>query len=279
MKEKIVQSSLYLVATPIGNLFDISKRAMFVLSNVDVVFCEDTRRTGLLLQSLGVDARLNCLHQHNFKEKQQLVLEQLSLGKSIALVSDAGVPLISDPGHELVLKCHAAGYRVIPVSGACALINAVAASGMCEFGFCFLGFVPAKQKSRLEFLLTNKNSNLPWVVFESPHRLAAMAEDLATIYPKDHKVLIAREITKLHEQIKLLTVSDFIDFAAKNSKGEIVIVVDKLHQDLNSIPLEVQNIIADMRNFCSDKSIAIWVSKLTGIAKNKITSYLIANQG
>jgi 16S rRNA (cytidine1402-2'-O)-methyltransferase len=277
MKEQIQPSSLYLVATPIGNLSDISKRAKFVLESVDVVFCEDTRRTGLLLSSLGLSAKLNSLHQHNFKSKQQLVLDCLKLKKSIALVSDAGMPLISDPGHELVMKCHSFGFKVIPVSGACAVVNAVAASGMCEQGFCFLGFVPAKKRARLDFLLENKKLNLPWVVFESPYRLQEFAQDLAVVFPKDHLLLVAREMTKMHEEIKQLTVEEFVQFAKENTKGEFVIVVEKLSQNLDEVPNDVKNIISQMRLCCSDKSISLWVSKLTGIAKNKITNYLINN--
>ena len=278
-KEAIVQSALYLVATPIGNLAEITARAKWVLAKVDLVLCEDTRRANILLKSLGISAKLRSFHQHNSKLQTPKILAELAEAKSIALISDAGMPLISDPGHDLVLNCHTLGYKVIPINGACAVVAAAAASGLCELGFTFVGFMPAKSQARQSFLGSMLQHSSAWVGFESPHRIHDFVKDIVAIYPQNCRVMLGRELTKVYETIILTTVGELTAVIDSNwSKGEIVIVVDQVITTDAVIDAQLKAVIADMRLYCSDKSIASWLSKLTKVSKNKLTKYLIESK-
>jgi 16S rRNA (cytidine1402-2'-O)-methyltransferase len=218
---------LYLVSTPIGNLSDMTRRAVDVLRGADVVFAEDTRRTGILLRHYGIDARLISAHEHNEAARARLVVELLGEGKKVAMVSDAGTPLLSDPGARVVRSALDAGYEVVPVPGPSALLAALVASGLPADRFTFYGFLPRKGGSRQELLEEIGSSRHTAVVYESPQRLHDLLGDLARIAGPERRVAIARELTKMHEEIVRLPLGEAVDaYRDRGVRGEIVVVVE-----------------------------------------------------
>lgn len=196
------QGTLYIVPTPIGNLGDITERAVQVLSQVDLIAAEDTRHTGRLLSHLNISTRTFALHDHNEQQKAQVLAEKLSQGQSIALVSDAGTPLISDPGYHLVNQCRAAGLRVVPLPGACAVIAALSASGLPSDRFSFEGFLPPKSKGRRDKFLELAKVERTCIFYESPHRIMDSLDDMLAILGEERQVVLARELTKTFETIQ-----------------------------------------------------------------------------
>jgi 16S rRNA (cytidine1402-2'-O)-methyltransferase len=218
---------LYLVSTPIGNLGDMTYRAVEVLRTVDVVLAEDTRRTGLLLKHFGVEARLISAHEHNESARARLVAELLGEGKSVALVSDAGTPLLSDPGARLVRSAIEAGYEVVAVPGASALLAALVASGLSADRFTFYGFVPRKGGERTALLKEMATSPYTSVLYESPHRVQALLEDLREVAGPERRVAVARELTKLHEEIYRAPLAEAVErFAERAPRGEFVVLME-----------------------------------------------------
>lgn len=219
--------SLYLVSTPIGNLSDITRRAIDVIRGADVVFAEDTRRTSVLLRHYGIDARLIAAHEHNEAARARLVVELLTEGKNVAMVSDAGTPLLSDPGARVVRGALQAGFEVVPVPGPSALLAAVVASGIAADRFTFYGFLPRKGGSRQSLLEEIAGSQHTAVIYESPQRLEGLLEDLAGVAEGTRRVAIARELTKMHEEIVRLPLSEAIEaYRDRHVRGEIVVVVE-----------------------------------------------------
>jgi 16S rRNA (cytidine1402-2'-O)-methyltransferase len=219
--------SLFIVSTPIGNLGDMTHRAVEVLRSVDVILAEDTRRTGVLLQKYGVEGRLISAHEHNEAARARLLAELLGEGKDVALVSDAGTPLLSDPGARLVRAALEAGFEVVPIPGASALLAALVASGLPADRFTFYGFLPRKGGSRRALLQEIAGSPQTAVIYESPQRLPDLLRDLAEVAEPGRRVAVARELTKLHEEIVRLPLEDAVErFAAGPVKGEIVVVVE-----------------------------------------------------
>ncbi|MCL2754428.1 MAG: 16S rRNA (cytidine(1402)-2'-O)-methyltransferase [Oscillospiraceae bacterium] len=222
----VEKGALYIVGTPIGNLSDISERAKYTLANVDLIAAEDTRNTGLLLSKLGIKARLVAYHEHNEAAKSVEIVGRLQSGESCALVSDAGMPCISDPGAVLVRDCRSSGVPVYAVPGACAVTAALALSGFPTSQYVFEGFLPlekAKRRSRLERLTA-----LPHVLvfYEAPHKLIRTLGDLLGAFG-DRKTALCREITKLYEQVENGLLSELIAvYDGKSPKGEYVIVVE-----------------------------------------------------
>ncbi len=216
---------LYLVGTPIGNLEDLSPRAKRVLGAVDLVACEDTRRSGLMLHGLGLRNRLVSFHEHNRMTRQPQLLEALSAGQSVALISDAGLPGVADPGEELVAAARQAGHGVICVPGPCALTTALVSSGLPSGRFCFEGFLPprsAPRRQRLQALVAEERTI---VVYEAPHRLVALLEDLLAVMG-DRPLMVARELTKRHEQHVGPTVAAALaHFQATAPLGECTLVL------------------------------------------------------
>ncbi|HET7321542.1 MAG TPA: 16S rRNA (cytidine(1402)-2'-O)-methyltransferase [Longimicrobiaceae bacterium] len=217
---------LYLVSTPIGNLGDLTYRAVEVLRSVDVIFAEDTRRTGVLLRHYGVEGRLISAHEHNEAARARLVVEMMGEGKSVALVTDAGTPLLSDPGARLVAAVVEAGYPVVPVPGASALLAALVASGLSAERFTFYGFIPRKGGDRAKLLADIAASPYTSVLYESPQRTAALLDDLRDAAGGDRPVAIARELTKVHEEIYRAPLAEAAErFAEREPRGEIVVVL------------------------------------------------------
>jgi len=217
---------LYVVATPIGNLADLTERARLILSTVDLVACEDTRTTGALLTRLGLHRPLVPYHDHNETAAADQLLASLQAGKSVAVVSDAGTPAISDPGFRIVRACRRAALPVVPIPGACALAAVLSAGGLPSDGFLFVGFLPPKTSARVAFLQKYQAFDYTLALYESCHRIDKFsAEILATLGP-DRVVCIAKEVTKLHETFLVGRAADVDQRLAKTSlKGEFVVLI------------------------------------------------------
>lgn len=220
---------LYIVATPIGNLGDITQRALDTFAQVDLIAAEDTRHSGLLLSHYGIKKPFFALHDHNEQQKAVVLVEKLTKGEDIALISDAGTPLISDPGFHLVRHCRQAGIRVVPVVGACAAIGALSCSGIASDRFCFEGFLPAKTKSRCDKLETLSEEPRTLIFYESTHRILDTLADMQKIWGSDRYIVMARELTKTWETIYGDTLGNLIGWLNEDSnrtKGEIVLIVE-----------------------------------------------------
>jgi 16S rRNA (cytidine1402-2'-O)-methyltransferase len=218
--------TLYVVATPIGNLGDLSARARSVLSSADIVAAEDTRSTGTLLARLGIPARLSAYHEHNEQEEAARLASELSAGRSVALVSDAGTPGLSDPGFRLVRECRRRGLPVVPVPGPCAAIAALCASGLPTNGFLFTGFLPPRSAPRRAFLARHREFPYTLVVYESCHRIEKALDDIVDTLGPDRAIAVGREITKLHETFLTGGAADVrARLALGSRKGEFVVVI------------------------------------------------------
>jgi len=219
---------LYIVATPIGNLGDMTERARQVLSQVAVIAAEDTRHTGRMLQHFGVDASLLSLHDYNEARRADDIVRRLAQGDDVALVSDAGTPLISDPGFAVAQAALAAGYQVAPIPGACAAIAALSASGMPTDRFVFEGFLPAKAGARRDRLSGLLSESRTLIFYEAPHRLSATLKDLVEQFGESRQAVVARELTKQYESFYRGALAELAERAARDAdmaRGEIVIVV------------------------------------------------------
>lgn len=217
---------LYVVATPIGNLADLTERARLILSTVDLVACEDTRTTGALLTRLGLHRPLVPYHDHNETAAADQLVARLKEGKSIAVVSDAGTPAISDPGFRVVRACRRAGVPVVPIPGACALAAVLSASGLPSDGFLFAGFLPAKTSARVAFLEKYRNFDYTLALYESCHRIEKFAAEIAATLGPDRVVCLAKEVTKLHETWLVGPAAEVETRLAKTSlKGEFVVLI------------------------------------------------------
>jgi 16S rRNA (cytidine1402-2'-O)-methyltransferase len=216
---------LYLVATPIGNLADITLRALAVLAQADSLYCEDTRHSRTLLAHYAIGRSLRPYHEHNAERERPRILAELAAGKSVALISDAGTPLVSDPGYKLVRECLAEGHRATSLPGASALLAAIASAGLATDTFLFAGFLPARQGPRRERLDELRAVPATLVFFEAPSRLAESLADIATVLgPRE--AAMARELTKLHEEVRRGTPAELANWAEGNTpKGEMVILV------------------------------------------------------
>jgi 16S rRNA (cytidine1402-2'-O)-methyltransferase len=217
---------LYVVATPIGNLADITERARAILGTVDLVACEDTRTTGLLLTRFGIRRELVAYHEHNELEAAERLADQLAAGKSIALVTDAGTPAISDPGFRLVRACRRRGLPVEPVPGASALIAVLSASGLPTNGFFYAGFLPPKSAARLAFFGKHRAFDYTLALYESCHRIDKAVDEIVTTLGPDRVICVAKEITKLHETFFVGRAAEVQAQLAKASlKGEFVLLI------------------------------------------------------
>ncbi|MEP6678456.1 MAG: 16S rRNA (cytidine(1402)-2'-O)-methyltransferase [Betaproteobacteria bacterium] len=221
--------SLYVVATPLGNARDLTLRALDILRTADIVAAEDTRVTGSLLARLGIAPRFLSLHAHNEAQRSEAVIAALAGGKSVALVSDAGTPAISDPGARLVGAVRDAGHAVVPVPGPSALAAAVSAAGLAAERFVFLGFLPRQAKARRTLLESVAPLPMALVVYEAPHRVRATVGDLAEALPAARALVVARELTKMFETIARVPLADgvaWLDAEANRQRGEFVLVID-----------------------------------------------------
>lgn len=216
---------LYVVATPIGNLEDITFRAVRILKEVDLIAAEDTRHTRKLLQHFGISKPLTSYFDHNKNLKGDYILDKLGDGCSVALVSDAGTPCISDPGYQLVRDAAAAGIRIMPVPGPCAAVTALSASGLPSDAFAFEGFLPARRKKRLDELAALRNESRALILYESPRRLRELLVDVLEVFG-ERQVVVARELSKIYEEFVRGSVSEVLAlFADQEIRGELVVLI------------------------------------------------------
>ncbi|MFH7565369.1 16S rRNA (cytidine(1402)-2'-O)-methyltransferase [Oceanimonas smirnovii] len=267
------QAVLYIVPTPIGNLADISQRALDILSEVDVIACEDTRHTGKLLSHYQIGTPTWALHDHNEQYKADQLVTRVLEGKSIALVSDAGTPLISDPGYHLVNRCREAGIRVVAVPGPCAAITALSAAGLPTDRFVFEGFLPAKDKARRDKLESLKDEPRTMVFYESPRRLLDTVTALAEVMGEDRRLVVARELTKAFETIHGLPAGDMLEWLQQDSnrcRGEMVLMVAGYKADADALPLPAQKTLALLSADLGLKKAAALTADIYGLKKNAL---------
>ena len=228
-----MSGTLYIVSTPIGNLDDISRRAIAVLDEVDWVAAEDTRHSQRMLEQLGIRSRLISCHDHNESARSEELVARLQSGEQGALISDAGTPLVSDPGYRLVRACHQAGVRVVPIPGASALLAALAAAGQPSDRFLFEGFVPAKGAPRQQAIERLAGLSVTSIIYEAPHRVLSFLETLTPLVEKDREISLCRELTKQFETIRMGAVVDICDWVASDrnqQRGELVLVLSPCAQ-------------------------------------------------
>ncbi len=278
--EKVNQKGiLYIVATPIGNLEDITLRAIRVLKEVDLIAAEDTRHTLKLLNHLEISKPLISYHRHNEEIRTEELIKELKTGKNIGLVSDAGTPGICDPGEEIIKKCIEESIKVVPIPGACAMINALITSGISTKEFIFLGFLPLNKKSRKEKLEEIKNANKTIILYEAPHKLKNTLNDLSDIL-QSREVVLARELTKIHEEYIRGTVKELME-KTDNLKGEMILIIEKNNKDneeelnsLNNLTLEEHYNFYEKRGL-NKKEIIKKIAKDRNVSKNEIYQYFI----
>jgi 16S rRNA (cytidine1402-2'-O)-methyltransferase len=310
---------LYIVATPIGNMSDMTPHAIDVLKQVAIIACEDTRTSGKLLSHFGIDTKgskaddekeseapntknntdnnvtdadtatkqkghnkLWAYHEHNSAIQTPKIIEMIEQGHSVALISDAGTPLISDPGYQLVQAAHAAGVRVSPIIGASAAIAALSVAGLPSDRFSFIGFLPAKTHGRQKQLAALNSRTETLIFYEAPHRIIASLEDMATIFGADREVTFCRELTKTFETVHKSTLGDLVEFVKADDnqqRGEIVVVVAGVNvvQDADDISIHdklLQRLLEDL----SVKKAAALGADITGVKKNALYQRLLELQ-
>ncbi len=267
--------ALYVVATPIGNLEDISARALRVLSEVALIAAEDTRHSARLMQHFGIATPLAACHEHNERDEGSRFIRRLLAGEDVALISDAGTPLISDPGYHLVRQCRAAGIRVVPVPGACALIAALCAAGLPSDRFIFEGFLPAKQvarRARLEQLQVEPRT---LIFYEAPHRILDSLVDLEAVFGADRPALLGRELTKTFETLKGLPLGAlraWVQSDANQQRGECVVIVGGWQapdgDGDEEVDANAQRVLHLLLGELPVKRAAAIASEITGVRKN-----------
>ena len=261
---------LYLVPTPVGNLNEMTPRAVEVLNSVDVIACEDTRNSGQLLKHFGIHKRLIACQNFNEESSANGIVKLLEEGNTVALISDAGYPLISDPGQRVVFDVTEAGYRVIPLSGCSAFLNALVASGLVVQPFIFIGFLPSSENDRKKKLVEYAHYPMTLVFYEAPHRIAKTLRDMQEVLG-DRRCVIARELTKLHEEFLRGTISQLLE-AADDLKGEMVIVVEGCSQEKETYADEtlVKMVEEAVQSGISRSKAVKDVASKTGVSKNRI---------
>jgi len=273
-----MSGTLYIVATPIGNLEDLTPRARNTLGEVDLIAAEDTRHTGRLLMSIGVKARLMALHDHNEADVVSSTIAALESGQSVALVSDAGTPLVSDPGYRLVRAAHEQGIPVSPIPGPSALTAALSTAGLPTDRFGFEGFLPAKRAARRRVLTSLRDRAHTTVFYESVHRVAEALADMCEIMGDDRPAFIGREMTKLHEQCvqgTLAQLRDGVNDGSIVSKGEFVLVVTGSDDESPASSLDADRLLIELGDVLPAKEAARVSASVTGLKKNALYQRLL----
>lgn len=280
---KSTTGTLYVVATPIGNLDDMSARALKVLADVALIAAEDTRHSMRLMQHFGINTPLAACHEHNERDEGGRFLTRLLAGDDIALVSDAGTPLISDPGYHLVRQARAAGVKVVPVPGACALIAALSAAGLPSDRFIFEGFLPAKTAGRRARLEQVKEEPRTLIFYEAPHRILECLDDMQAVFGADRPALLGRELTKAFETLKGLPLGELQAFVAADSnqqRGECVVLVGgwSAPEDEQAISTEAQRVLDLLLAELPLKRAAALAAEITGVRKNLLYQAALEKQ-
>ena len=275
-----LECALYVVATPIGNMRDISLRALDVLAGADTIAAEDTRNSAHLLTHHGITAkRLLALHQHNERGAAAKVIALLAQGQSVALITDAGTPAVSDPGALVVEEVRAAGYRVIPIPGANAAVAALSAAGLAAPHFLFYGFLPNKSAARCKELQSLLEHPYTLVFYEAPHRIIECIADLRTVFGDERQVVLAREVTKLFENIhrcRLDEAMDWLNSDPNNLRGEFVVLLSAAPARAEGLSAEVEHVLTVLLKELPLKQAVQLAVQITGVARNELYQRALA---
>lgn len=262
------EPALYLAATPIGNLGDVTLRVLETLAGADVIACEDTRVTGKLLRHFGIQNKTVSYHEHNADDAGPKLIAQVKAGKSVIAVSDAGTPLVSDPGFRLVATAQSEGVKVVPLPGASAPLAGLVASGLPNESWTFLGFLPSKQGARISTLQPYVNSQSTLIFFESPNRLTKTLEDMNEVFGRERMACVARELTKLHEEIATDALSTLsAHFSGKTIKGEIVILIAP---ETKEKAIDTESLLRELLQSMPVSKAAAEAANLTGQSKRDL---------
>ncbi len=273
--------TLYVVATPIGNLGDMTPRAVEVLQEVDRIAAEDTRHSAGLMRHFAITTPMLSLHEHNERQKVEALLQRLGDGENLALISDAGTPLISDPGYILVREAQRAGFRVVPIPGASALIAALSVSGLPTDRFSFEGFLPAKGGARRKMLESLRQERRTMAFYESPHRILDSLTDMVAAFGDARQAVIARELTKTFETIRHAALGDLFTWVnndANQQKGEFVILVHGCEEAKEGLNPEAKRIASLLADELPLKQAASLAADISGEKKNALYKFLLDRQ-
>lgn len=267
-------AALYVLATPIGNLGDMTARAIEVLRTVDLIAAEDTRHSARLLQHFGINTRMSSYHDFSDDARVDSLLAQIKAGQSIALISDAGTPLISDPGYRLVQRAQEESLRVVPIPGACALVAALSAAGLPSDRFIFEGFPAAKRSGRLKHFAELAQETRTLIFYESPHRILDSIDDMRESFGGDRQAVICRELTKTFESVYSATLDELCAWIREDNnrqRGEFVVLVrGAVQQELEAIGPEVLRILEVLLAELSVKQASALTARITGVKKNQL---------
>ena len=272
-RTEVAEPLLYVVATPIGNLRDITLRAIDTLKSVDAIAAEDTRVSRKLLAHLGIQTELISAHEHNEREAAQKLVTLLSQGKSVALISDAGTPAISDPGAIVVAHVRAAGFRVVSIPGASAITTAIAAAGLQSESFCFHGFLPVRKGEREKMLAALKAQPGLQVFYEAPHRIVECIASIAAVFEGDRRIGIARELTKLFEQVHVCRLDEalaWLEQSENHRRGEFVLLVEGCADTGKQEESGPQHVLEILLQELPLKQAVGLAAEITGIKKNAL---------
>ncbi|RUO30575.1 16S rRNA (cytidine(1402)-2'-O)-methyltransferase [Aliidiomarina sedimenti] len=281
MRSESPSGILYIVATPIGNLSDMTYRAVQVLQQADLIMAEDTRHSRPLLDHYGVEGPLSTVHEHNERQRSEYLVKRLLAGENIALISDAGTPLISDPGYPLVHACREAGVQVVPIPGPCAAIAALSAAGLPTDRFLFVGFLAAKSAARVSQLTAVSEESGTLVFYESPRRILSTLRDMQDVYGADRQAVVAREVTKQFETFLAGSLSSLIEQVAADSnqqRGEIVIMVHGARRAADALPADATRLLLQLLPHMALKKAAAVVAEHYGVRKNQLYQWGLEQQ-
>lgn len=273
-------NALYVVATPIGNLADMVPRAVEILKSVDVIAAEDKRHSQKLMQHFEIDTPLLAYHDHSDERVLQKLSVLMEQGQSIALISDAGTPLISDPGYRLVRHAHACGWQVIPIPGASALVAALSVSGLPTDRFLFEGFLPAKTHARSKRLESLSNEGCTLIFYEAPHRLLDSLVDMQQCFGGERRIVLARELTKAFETVINSSIDELLELVRRDpnqSRGEIVLLVEAGSEEAEFSP-EIEKLLTLLSAELPPKKAAAIAAEFSGLAKKQLYQWLVDKQ-
>jgi 16S rRNA (cytidine1402-2'-O)-methyltransferase len=275
--------TLYVVATPIGNLEDMTPRAIRILSEVDLIAAEDTRHSGKLLKHFGIEAKTEALHEHNERSQVPRLIEILQAGKSIAFITDAGTPLVSDPGFHLVRSARQAGLTVIPVPGACAAIAALSAAGLPSDRFVFEGFPPAKSAARRAVFEKLHEEARTLIFYESPHRILESLKEMTEIFGPEREAVLARELTKQFETVRsgtLTELSEWVNRDPHQQLGEFVILIHGVPRaEREAVDEDAERVLKILLEELPVSQATALAAKITGLKKNRLYEYALNLKG
>ena len=275
-----VSAKLYIVATPLGNISDITYRAIEILKGVDLIAAEDTRHSGKLLSYYQISKPTFPLHDHNERQRGSVLIQKIKAGQSVALISDAGTPLISDPGYHLVNECREAGVDVVPIPGACAAITALSAAGLPSDRFSFEGFLPVKEKAKSEKLMALAEETQTMIFYESPRRIQDTVKHIINVMGADRKLVIARELTKMFESYYALPADEMLNWLNQDTnhcRGEFVLMVAGASKDHAELSVEAINTLTLLKKELPLKKAAAITAEIHHLKKNDLYKWGLDN--